>query len=159
MAKTTKKHIRPVAETLDQVLSGQQWGNQIHLFALVRHWPEIAGSEIACHSMPAFFRRDVLWIYVRGSIWIQQMHLVKLELLNQTNAFLKGRHQVTDLRWMVQPAELIDQPFEKYVSPPIKVDPEAERKFRIMAENLPDPETREALCNLWLRLTTKNNEP
>ena len=108
--------------------------------------------------MPAFFRRDVLWVYVHDSIWMQQMQLGKPELLVKINTFLKGRQTVDDLRWMLQPTDLIDVPRDEYVSPPISVDPVAEREFRLMADNIRDPDTREAFCNLWLLLTTKNSK-
>lgn len=155
--KKKKKKLTPLGDDFAGIYGQQQWGNQWHLFSLVRHWPEVAGREVASNSMPAYFRRDVLWVYVQGSIWMQQMQLVKMDLLTRVNAFLKGRQAVEDIRWMLQPSELIDVPREEYVSPPISVDPAAEREFRVMAENIADPDTREAFCNLWLRLTTKNS--
>ena len=154
--KKKKKKLTPLGNDLVAVYGQQQWGNQWHLFTLARQWPEVAGREIAFHSMPAFFRRDVLWVYVHDSIWMQQMQLGKPELLVKINTFLKGCQPVDDLRWMLQPTDLIDVPRAEYVSPPICVDPAAEREFRTMAENIADPNAREAFCNLWLRLTTKN---
>lgn len=157
MADAKKKKIRPLGENMGAVVGRQLWGNQLHLFPLVRRWPEIAGKEISRHSMPAYFRRDVLWVYVQSSVWMQQMQLAKLELLEKVNHFLQDSQQVNDLRWMVQPADLIDVVREKFVFPQTNVDPAAEREFRVMAENITDPVIREALCNLWLCLTTKNN--
>jgi hypothetical protein len=129
----------------------------MYLFSLVRAWRKVAGREIALHSMPAYFRRDVLWIYVQDSIWMQQMQLAKPKLLVEINEYLQDRQVVEDLRWVLQPVELIDVHREEYVSPPVNVDPAAEKQFRVMAENIPDSDTREALCNLWLHLTTKNS--
>ena len=158
MADARKKKVIPLADNLDKILGRQRWGKQLHLFSLVRRWPEIAGKEIGQHSMPAYFRRDVLWVYVQSSVWMQQMQLVKLELLEKVNRFLQGNsEQVSDLRWMVQPPDLIDVDEEEFVFPPTNVDPAAEREFRVMAENIADPVIREALCNLWLRLSTKKN--
>jgi len=158
VGKKKKKNPTLLGDEFVSLYGQQQWGNQWHLFSLVRHWSEVAGREVASHSMPAYFRRDVLWVYVQGSIWMQQMQLAKLELLAKINAFLKGHQTVEDLRWMLQPTDLIDVPRAEYVSPPISVDPAAEREFRVMAENIADPDTREAFCNLWLRLTTKNSK-
>lgn len=158
MVGKKRKKIVPVGNDLEMILGKQQWGNQYNLFSLVRCWSELAGREVASHSMPAYFRRDVLWVYVQGSIWMQQMQMVKPELLAKINAFLKGHQAVEDLRWMQQPPDLIDVPREEYVSPSISVDPAAERQFRVMAENIMDLDTREAFCNLWLRLTTKNKK-
>ena len=157
MAYAKKKKIRQLGENMGDIVGRQLWGNQLYLFPLVRQWPEVAGREIARHSMPAYFRRDVLWVYVQSSVWMQQMQLIKLELLGKVNRFLQGSQQINDLRWMVQPADLIDIEQEEFVFPPTNVDPAAEREFRVMAENIADPVIRESLCNLWLRLSTKNN--
>ena len=154
--KNKKKMLTPLGADLAAVYGQQEWGTQWHLFSLVRNWPEVAGGKISSHSMPAFFRRDVLWVYVHDSIRMQEMQLAKPELLSKINAFLQGRWVVADLRWMMQPADLMDVEPDEYVSPPISVDPVAERKFRLMAENIRNPDAREAFCNLWLRLTTKN---
>ena len=156
VGKIKEKILTPLGDDLVAVYGQQQWGNQWHLFTLARHWPEVAGRDISSHSLPAFFRRDVLWVYVHDSIWMQQMQLGKPDLLDKINTFLKGCQPMDDLRWMLQPTDLIDVPRAEYVSPPISVDPIAEREFRVMADNIRDPDTREAFCNLWLRLTTKN---
>jgi hypothetical protein len=107
--------------------------------------------------MPAYFRQGDLWVYAGDSIWMQQMYFCKLDIIARINTFLKGAEQVEDIRWTLQPADLIEIPVhEEYISPPIEVDPEAERQFRLMAENVRDPEVRAALLRLWLRLETKN---
>ena len=141
---------------LGELLGRRNRGNQQRLFALDRHWHEIVGPEIAGRTMPAFFRRDVLWIYVQGSIWMQQLQFARLELLDKINAFLAAEPGLSDLRWMEYPPDLKPLQYRPYVSPPIDVDPEAEREFNLLAENIADPQTREAFRNLWLRLTTKN---
>jgi len=158
MADRKKNKVTLLGENLAAVTGKQLWGNQQHLFPLARHWPEVVGQEYAGRSMPAWFRRNVLWVYVQGSVWMQQMQLVKPELLAGINAFLKPRRaEVEDLRWQHQPSDMLDVPVQKYVPPPLRVDPGAEREFRVMVENIADPGTRRALYNLWLRFTTKNN--
>jgi len=158
MADRKNNKVTVLGQNLAVVTDKQPWGNQQHLFPLARHWPDIVGQEYAGHSMPAWFRRDVLWVYVQGSVWIQQMQLVKPELLSRINAFLQTRHtEVEDLRWQQQPADSVDVPVQEYVPSPVNVDPEAEREFRIMVENIVDSDTRRALYNLWLRLTTKTD--
>lgn len=83
---------------------------------------------------------------------MQQMHFSKIDIIDKINVFLQGAFTVGDIRWLLQPAELIDTPEEKYEPPPLVVDPEAEQEFRAMAENVANPEVREALCQLWLRM-------
>ncbi len=155
MTKRKKnRKLTPLADNFSAVYGHQQWGNQWNLYTLVRHWPELVGSAFAGHSMPAYFRRDDLWIYTDNSLWMQQMHFSKLDIIAKINAFLQGGQTVLDLRWTLQPANLVSAAEEKYVSPPTDVDPDAEREFRSMAENIANPAARAALCNLWLRMET-----
>ena len=152
--RKTKKKLTALADSLSAVYGQQRWGNQWHLYTLVRHWPELAGAAFADHSMPAYFRRDDLWVYAHNSLWMQQMHLCKTDIIAKINAFLQGRQTVEDIRWTLQPADLIYTPEEEYVSPVTHVDPDAEREFRAMAGNIEDAESRAALCRLWLRMET-----
>ncbi|MCI5159059.1 MAG: DUF721 domain-containing protein [Candidatus Electrothrix sp. AUS1_2] len=141
-----------MGDTFSSVYGRQQWGNQWHLFTLVQHWPKLVGDAFAEHSMPAYFRRKDLWVYAHNSLWMQQMHFSKIELIAKINAFLRGTLVVGDIRWTLQPAELVEIPEEEYVPPPLDVDPDAERAFRAMAENVANPEAREALCRFWKRM-------
>jgi hypothetical protein len=156
MTRKQNKKITTLGKNLGNLLARRQWGHQQHLFDLDRNWRAIVGAEIAGRSMPAFFRRDVLWIYVQGSIWMQQLQFAKLDLLDRINDFLRADPKVTDLRWMEYPPDLKPLLHRPYVSPPISVDPEAEQDFKSMAENITDPETRKAFHRLWLLLRTKN---
>lgn len=152
MVKKRKRKLVSVADTLSSVYGRQQWGNQWHLYTLVHHWPALVGDAFAEHSMPAYFRRKELWIYAHNSLWMQQMHFSTTEIADKINAFLQGALVVENIRWTLQPAELIDSPEEKYVPPPLDVDPDAEKKFRSMAENIANPQAREALCRFWQRM-------
>jgi hypothetical protein len=147
-----KKKLVLLTESLSDVYGYQQWGNQWHLFKLVEHWPQLVGEAFARYSMPAYFRRKDLWIYAHNSIWMQQMNFSKTEIIDKINAFLRGALIIGDIRWALQPAELIDTPVEEYVPPPLDVDADAEQAFRSMAENVENPEAREALCRLWQRM-------
>ncbi|XOF34657.1 MAG: DUF721 domain-containing protein [Candidatus Electrothrix sp. YB6] len=152
------KHLTPLADTLSAVYGRQQWGNQWHLYTLVRHWPELAGSAFAEHSMPAYFRRKELWVYVQSSVWMQQMHLCRTDILAKVNAFLPGRSIAEDIRWTLQPAELVPLPDRPDTAPPAEVDPATEQRFRAMAENVANPEARAALCRLWRMMETRRKK-
>ena len=150
----TRKKIRLLSDDLDAVLHGQQWGRQAYLFSLAKNWPAIAGKEMAQHSMPAYFRRKALWIYVSSSIWMQQLQLTKIQLLESINARLEENHQIEELRCLVQPAGFVDSSNNNHPPPRVAPNPEAEQKFYALAENIPDPVTREAFCNMWRSLMT-----
>ncbi|CAK8718018.1 MAG: Protein of unknown function (DUF721) [Candidatus Electronema aureum] len=144
----------PLAGNLKNLLEQPQWGNQRHLLSLTRHWPKLVGDVFAHQSLPAYFRRDELWIYVRHSLWMQQMQLAKMEIMAKIKTFLHQQQRVSDLRWTLQPVDLAAPPAEPYVPPPTQVDPAAEREFRAMAETIADVEARQALLRFWRRMET-----
>jgi hypothetical protein len=154
--KKKNKKLLMLGTRFQAIYGEQKWGKQWHLFSLVRHWPELVGKDFSQQSMPAFFRQAVLWVYARDSIWMQQMHLAKLQIMGRINALLPEECEIEDIRWTLEPADLVSiVEKEKYTSPPVQVEADAERHFRMMAETITDSATREALCNLWLQHETK----
>ncbi|CAK8719701.1 DUF721 domain-containing protein [Candidatus Electronema halotolerans] len=147
--------LKPLAESMKSALDPAEWGRQRYLPGLTRRWPDLVGSVYANHSLPAFFRRDELWIYSKHAIWIQQMQFAKLKLLAKINEFLEQYNgpRVGDLRWMLQPADFPSPPPEKPPPlPPVSIDPEAEQAFKELTEGVEDVEARQALFRLWQKM-------
>jgi hypothetical protein len=146
--KTSRKKsdLASLENTLSEVYSNKKWNNQWRLFRLSKDWPIIVGKEVAQLTTPAFFRKDVLWIFVQDSAWMQHMQYIKLDLLERINRVLTEQ-AITDIRWQLQPVTL--PPPERFLPEPHAVDPEQERSFRSMTEGVSNPECREALQRLW----------
>ncbi len=146
--KTSRKKgdLSSLENTLSEVYSNKKWINQWRLFRLSKDWPAIVGKEVAQLTTPAFFRNDVLWIFVQDSAWMQHMQYIKLDLLERINLVLTEQ-PVKDLRWQLQPVTLPSP--ERFVPEPHAVDPEKERSFRSMTEGVSNKECREALQRLW----------
>ena len=134
-------------DTFAKVYALHQWGNQQHLLQLMRDWPQIAGQQVSQLTRPAFFRKDVLWIYVQDSAWMQHMQYVKPDLLQRVNAALTGT-VVADLRWQLQPADDREQP-ARTRRPPQPVDAEQRQLFRSMTASIGDAACKAALQRLW----------
>ena len=134
-------------DTFAKVYALHQWGNQQHLLQLMRDWPQIAGKQVSQLTRPAFFRKDVLWIYVQDSAWMQHMQYVKLDLLQRINEALAAT-VIADLRWQLQPAserERSEQPPR-----PLKpVDPEQRQMFNTMTASIADAACQAALQRFW----------
>ncbi len=139
---------RRLGEQMERIYGEKGWRHPWQIFALVRQWQAIAGKEMAARTMPAFLRRDVLWVYVRNSAVMQHMQMQKPGLLEQVNRHVEGM-RITDIRWMLEPADL-PAPEERDWRPlqPMP-DPDREEAFRRMASTVADPECRAALLDLW----------
>ena len=51
---------------------------------LRRHWPEIAGEQIAAHTRPDQIRFKKLHLIVANSVWLQQLTFLKPTLLRRS---------------------------------------------------------------------------
>ncbi len=144
-----KKKLIPLGEHLDTVYAAKEWTTQWRLFSLARNWPRIVGERVAALTAPAWFRRDVLWVYVQDSSWMHHLQYVKIDLLGRINEHLKGAgaQGVTDIRWTLEP-EKIPEPEEK-IPQAHPVDPDEERSFCLMTEVVANEDCRQALQRLW----------
>lgn len=52
---------------------------------LRRRWPDIVGEPIAMHTRPDQLRFKKLYIFVRNSVWLQQLTFLKPMLLQKVN--------------------------------------------------------------------------
>ncbi|HEB50017.1 MAG TPA: DUF721 domain-containing protein [Desulfobulbus sp.] len=139
---------RLLGRQMEQIYGSRGWHHPWQIFALVREWPEIAGPEIAGQSMPAYLRRDVLWVYVRSSAMMQYAQMQKPQLIEAVNQRLEGL-AISDIRWMLEPADLPEPVVRDWRPSGPAPDPEREEAFRRMASTVADPECRAALLALW----------
>lgn len=65
---------------------------------LERSWPEIVGKTIAEQTMPARFDNGVLFIWVRHSVWMQQLWFFQNEIRDNVNKHL-GRQWVKQVKF------------------------------------------------------------
>jgi predicted nucleic acid-binding Zn ribbon protein len=63
----------------------------------VREWPDAVGPQVARHARAVSFREGTLEVEVDGSAWLQELHVLKRQLVRQLNRHLGAQH-VHDLR-------------------------------------------------------------
>jgi hypothetical protein len=149
--------LKSLSASMKSALDPAEWGRQRYLPGLTRRWPDLVGKIYAEHTLPAFFRRDELWIYTSNAIWIHQMQFAKIKLLAKINDFLAQYNgpRVGDLRWKLQPADFPCLPPQEKQAAPLPViepDPQAEQEFQNLTEAIEDKEARQALFRLWQQM-------
>jgi hypothetical protein len=70
LQKVLKKHRIPL-KTADQELR--------------KTWLDAVGSKIAVYTRPDEIKRDVLFVKVANSVWMQQIHFLKQDILEKIN--------------------------------------------------------------------------
>jgi len=142
---------------IDSLLAGlfvkRQWDRRLGLHAIFQNWSEVVGKEIARQAQPQVIRGTVLWINVSDSVWMQQLHLQKLHLLENINASLPGPEKISDVRFQIEAAlgqeKRAATSAAEPVPPPQPLDQEALRAFERLAAAITDDETRTRLISLW----------
>lgn len=54
------------------------------------NWNKIVGDNLSKKSIPTYLKKDILYISVENSAWLQEMRFLKKNIINNTNLFLNG---------------------------------------------------------------------
>ena len=119
------------------------------LVGLHRAWPEIAGPLLAASALPLKFRNGILTLAVRNHSWAQELRMTAPALLSNIRRVLGPESPVTDLRFVVGPAEIADpegRPPEPEAIEPLSPGPDPDGLASVS-----DAETRESLRSIHRR--------
>ena len=92
----------PIESLIGKIASRYRWQKRFARRIIWKSWPEVAGEAMARHSWPWKFReRDVLLIAVSDSVWMQQLSLQKLAILDALNQLLPPEGMIRDIRFEI----------------------------------------------------------
>jgi hypothetical protein len=83
-----KKRPEKLSATLARLLASRGWTSRLREYRVVGKWERIVGDVIALHSRPAALRGKKLTVAVDSPAWMQQLTLLKPELLEKLNRHL-----------------------------------------------------------------------
>jgi len=144
-----KQELSRLAAHFHDLFGHKQWHALWQVFIITRSWPEIVGKEIAGCSEPACIQKNVLWVHVRDSVWMQQLQAMKPLLLERVQRVFPEAG-IRDIRWRLQTAEPLPSDPRTGCSVTKTADPEQARAFARLTTIIDNKECREALCRLWL---------
>lgn len=80
------------AEVLHKLLEGNSsaMSDQFLRWKLWLSWKEIVGATVAENAEPVSYRHGVLWLWVRNSVWMQQMTFMLEPIKNSINQKFKA---------------------------------------------------------------------
>ena len=143
--------VEKATDILRSLLVEKKWQHRINQHQVFLFWNEVVGRDIAAHAEPEVIRGSVLWIKVSDSVWMQQLHLQKMLLLERINERLRG-DPLSDLRFHLDvhsgtPAE------EPQIKPRKKKNPAAlPPELENMIGLLDSRDMQEALRRLWSKV-------
>jgi predicted nucleic acid-binding Zn ribbon protein len=134
-------------EKLSTLLGGmlKARGLQGHLseYRIIGQWEKTVGAVIARHARPQSLRGKKLFLSVDSPAWMQQLSLMKTELIEKVNSGL-GRDTVKDITLRLGE---IDSPEQRMEEAPVQTPLNAEERERIerFVREIHDPDVREAM--------------
>jgi predicted nucleic acid-binding Zn ribbon protein len=89
-------HAARAGDLLDGLLHGWGLDERLKQYRALIVWDEVVGPQIAAHTRPEKIRDGILEVSVDQPVWMQQLQLLKPQLLNKLNARL-GDSPLRDL--------------------------------------------------------------
>lgn len=68
--------------------------------AIRKLWPKAVGSKIAAQTRPDSLRNGTLFVKTVSSVWVQQLHFMREEILNKINQLLT-KPVINEIRFVV----------------------------------------------------------
>jgi len=77
------KRPSPIAELLKETIKKWNLGPALAKAEVLEEWPQIVGATLAVRSRPLRFQGEMLWIEVDHPAWIQELNLLRTQLLRK----------------------------------------------------------------------------
>jgi len=136
---------RPVrlAQTLGRILKSSGWEGRLSEYRIHGQWERTVGPGIAAHAQPLSLRGRKLTLSVDSPAWMQQLSLMKPEIIEKLNRNL-GAGLVSDITLRIGELAPRGRPVEKQPDRP-ELDQEERAKIDQYVAGIHDEEIREAL--------------
>jgi predicted nucleic acid-binding Zn ribbon protein len=98
--KKTQSRLHSIGEILFSSFKGKGVAAKIEENSLIKLWHKAVGQQIVLQTQPDCFKNGTLFVKTTSSVWVQQLHFMKDEILHKLNE-LAGKIAVKDIRFSV----------------------------------------------------------
>ena len=99
-ARRGRVAVESLKNALSRLLQARGLENDLRGWDAVERWSHIVGQRIADHSRAIEYRQGALIVEVDGSAWMQELTVLKRQLMRTLNREL-GASAVRELRYVV----------------------------------------------------------
>jgi len=146
-SRPTKQATR-LDKTFAGLINEKNWRQKFDQHRVFPAWDQLVDGDTAAHARPLKVVKNVLWLEVDNSAWMQQLQFQKIVLLETLNDFLQ-HSRFSDIRFTLATPDDTPRPKKeavvRFVPPPTD---EIER-FREQISFIEDEPIRESLMRLW----------
>jgi hypothetical protein len=136
--------VEKLSSTIERILNDRGWGAKLKEYRVFSLWQKAVGPGIARHAQPASIRGKRLTVMVDSSAWMQQLSLMKPEVLSRVNDRL-GPDGIESITLKLGELERADERPEEYQPAAGKLETGEQKRIEEYLAGVKDPEAREAL--------------
>jgi hypothetical protein len=129
--------------TLGSILKARGLQGHLSEYRIFGQWEKTVGSVIARHARPLSVRGKKLFLSVDSPAWMQQLSLLKPEIIEKVNSNL-GKDAIKDITLRLGEITPAEWPAEDSLVP-LPLDREDREKIEQYVGAIHDPETREVV--------------
>lgn len=137
-----------LATVLPAIMRDKGWEQKLDQHRIFLEWQDIVDEETAAHSRPLRVVKNVLWLEVENSSWMQQLQYQKFFLLETLNEYLNIAHY-SDIRFSVEEKQKESVKKEEKAIRFIPPSPEKVEQFTQQISSIEDENIKESLMRLW----------
>jgi hypothetical protein len=90
-------------DALAAVLERYGVARTVRAHRLVTEWSSIVGPRIAARAWPESISGGVLWVRVANAAWLQELSLLRDDLLERVREALQGGPEIEDIKLRLRP--------------------------------------------------------
>ena len=136
--------VEKLSSTIEKILNDRGWGAKLKEYRVFSLWQKAVGPGIARHAQPAAIRGKRLTVVVDSSAWMQQLSLMKPEVLSRVNDRL-GPDGIESITLKLGELERAGERPEEFQPAAGKLEAGEQKRIEECIANIKDPQTREAL--------------
>jgi predicted nucleic acid-binding Zn ribbon protein len=137
------RRIDKLSKTLARILKARGLEGRLHEYRIFGLWGRAVGPAIARHAQPRALRGRKLALIVDSPAWMQQLSLMKPELIEKLNREL-GAETIGDLTMRLGEVVPSDRP-EADEGPAAELSTDERETIEQYVHDIADSETREAM--------------
>lgn len=138
------KRLDKLSHTLGKLLQARGLQNHLSEYRIFGQWDKTVGAVIARHARPLSLRGKKLYLAVDSPAWMQQLSLLKPEIIEKFNKGL-GKDAVKDI--VLNLGEVSSSAMSGQETPPVRADLNANDREKIeqYVKEIHDDKVRQAL--------------
>lgn len=149
-----EKRRRPqsISDVMTKTVGRLKLHDKVNTHRIMDKWSEVIGQQIAEHSCPVRWQKNMLVICVEHPTWMQELAYLQPRILERIR-FMMPELCIKGLKFEIGAIpEIYSRPNEEKIAVPLKNVSKDELEFiEKAAEQIPDPELRDIARNAMIR--------